>query len=1068
MEVFAVLLVFLGIGLAAAGPIAVVLAVVLFNKIGSIQRRLNRLEGKTEYGPYGLAEPAVPKEPVWRGQTPAERPFIQPAFKEPIEPVQSAVQAKTAEITDSIPVPVPPAVEPLQVKPPVYKPVPASAVSETVRPQPTAGKTGWELKIGTTIALTVGIILVIAGVGFFLKYVYEKMLFGPVTRVSMVAVGGFTAIIIGEFTRRRGYEIVSKGIAALGFALLYAAVFSGSRIYHLFSTEWAFAFSMVITGSAMTYAVVLNEVFIAFLSLLGGYLSPAVITTGRNLPIPLFSYILVLSGGALGCAVVRRWRAVNWIAMVGTYLLYTAWFERFYTDAQMQTALVWLGVFGCIYLVQPVLYSLSRKVAARSEDAVLIVVNSAIVFYYLWQMLYDNYQPQLGLASAVMGLLHLMLLVFVMLRCRDDSRLQAVLGVLGSAFIAAAIPLYFNALQPSLVGWSVEALVLTFIGIRYNSLWTKGMAVLTAAAASAGLFYHLPLHPDADFRLIFNAPFGTWLWVSASILICHALWRFTLSGQTEEGQLLTQVYYVWGCLLLGVGAALEWHAYCDWHIEFLKQGQAYFLMGLVVLAAILLIGFAVRPICPKGGFVRTIAVLTAAAGTILTAMAMMGVYYDQFRVFLNAPFAIACVFTGSLFFGIRHIRKDLLLDSPQRQMADALSMLGLIFIFAIVSEQLYMYWFCRNQYGPTVADWKMRAHLSIFMAWTLYGLLMLAAGIHFNKISIRMLGVIASGLSAAGLFGHLPLHADGAFSFVLNMPFIAWIFVSAGLVAGHGLWRWMKKSVLEESTLAAQIYYAAGILLLAAGCWLEWHAHCRWHIEPSTVGHSNFMLGGILLSALMMLAFLTRPLPPAGGFIQSIGILSVLGGAVFTAIAANEIYYKPFVVFANFPFAIAIFFVAAMLLGAWFLRRSQQKSRFSLPSVVVMVSLILLWILLSEEIYWYYRMQAPALDNWKFLSRMYMSVLWAIYAGLLLIIGFVVRSAGIRYLSFGIFAILLGKINLDMRTLETEYRIATFLTTGFILVGVSFLYQFLKKKGFFESNQNRVSELNRASGEKGA
>ncbi|MBP8604743.1 MAG: DUF2339 domain-containing protein [Phycisphaerae bacterium] len=1065
MEFFAVLLVFLGIGLAAAGPVAIILAIVLFNKISSIQQRLNRLEGKTEH--RGLSMPAVPKDPVWSGQAAVDRTAAKPAVEEPIiPPAQPPMPVQIAEINVSAPVSNQFGVKPSLPYAPAPQPKPTDTGLGQIRPVPTAGKSGWELTIGTTIALAVGTILVIAGVGFFLKYVYEKMLFGPVTRVSMVAVGGIAAIIIGELTRRRGYEIVAKGIAALGFALLYAAVFSGSRVYHLFGTEWAFALSMIITGSAMTYAVVLNEVFIAFLSLLGGYLSPAIITTGRNLPIPLFSYILVLSGGALGCALVRRWRAVNWIAMVGTYLLYTAWFEKFYTAAQIQTALFWLGVFGCIYLVQPVLYALTRKVAARLEDVILIVVNSAVVFYYLWRMLYADYQGQLGLAAAAWGMMHLVLLVFAMLRCRDDGRLQAVLGVLGSAFIAAAIPLYFDALQPSLVGWSVEAIVLTFVSIRYSSLWSRGMAFLTAAVASAGLFYHLPLHPDADFRLVFNAPFGTWIWVSVSILICHALWRVMASGQNEAGRLLTQVYFVWGRLLLAIGAVLEWYAYCDWHIEFLKQGQAYFLMGVMIVAAILLIGFATRPICPHGDFVRMTAVLTAGAGAIFTAMAMMGVYYDQFRMFLNIPFAIACVFIGSFYFSIRQIRKALPSESHQRQMPDALFMLGLLLIFAVISEQFYMYWYCRNQYGPTVVDWKMRAHFSILMAWMFYGLVMLAAGIHFNKFSIRILGVIASGLSAAGLFCQLPLHANGAFTFVFNMPFVAWVVVSAGLLAGHVLWRWMKAAVLEESRLAAQIYYAAGVLLLTAGCWLEWHAHCRWQIEPSTAGHSNLLLGGILLSGITMLILLARPLPPVGDFVQRIGILSALGGAVFTAIAANKVYYKPFILFANIPFAIAVFYAAAMLLGAWFVKCSRGKGG-PLPAAIVMASLILLWILLSEEIYWYFRMQAPVLDSWKFLSRMYISVSWAFYAAFLLVIGFVVRSAWIRYLSFGIFAILLGKINLDMWVLGTEYRIATFLTTGLILVGISFLYQFLKKKGFFESNQSRIVELAKVSQKEG-
>jgi uncharacterized membrane protein len=80
-----------------------------------------------------------------------------------------------------------------------------------------------------------------------------------------------------------------------------------------------------------------------------------------------------------------------------------------------------------------------------------------------------------------------------------------------------------------------------------------------------------------------------------------------------------------------------------------------------------------------------------------------------------------------------------------------------------------------------------------------------------------------------------------------------------------------------------------------------------------------------------------------------------------------------------------------------------------------------------------------------------MSVSWAVYAAMLIVLGFIFRVAPVRYLSLLIFAVLLGKINLDIWHLGTEYRIATFLTTGLILVGVSLLYQFLKNKGFFDT-----------------
>jgi uncharacterized membrane protein len=83
---------------------------------------------------------------------------------------------------------------------------------------------------------------------------------------------------------------------------------------------------------------------------------------------------------------------------------------------------------------------------------------------------------------------------------------------------------------------------------------------------------------------------------------------------------------------------------------------------------------------------------------------------------------------------------------------------------------------------------------------------------------------------------------------------------------------------------------------------------------------------------------------------------------------------------------------------------------------------------------------------------MYISVLWAVYATILMIVGFWRRVGALRYIALGIFLLLLGKIFLvDTRTVETIYRIAGFLVTGLALVGVSYLYQYLKKKGFFEA-----------------
>lgn len=324
MEGLAGLLILVIIGVLAAGPAAFIMAMVLFSRLGKLEEKMRWLTA----GQKTPAPPTVPKsagvpvtEPHWpvKPTTPPPAAAEKPASVPPPSPIASVVQRPTI--------------------PPIQKATPKL---------PTIGL---EQKIGTTVALIAGIITVIAGVGYFLKYIYDHAYFGPTARVCVVAGGGLLAMAIGEITRRRGYEIVAKGTTALGFALLYAAVFSASRVYMLIEMQTAFLLAMVITAGAMAYAVALNEVIIAFLSLLGGYLSPIIISSGQNLAMPLFSYMLALAVGALACAMFRRWRAVNWIALVGTYLLFTGWFEKFYTPAQMAMTLSWLGVFGGLFLI---------------------------------------------------------------------------------------------------------------------------------------------------------------------------------------------------------------------------------------------------------------------------------------------------------------------------------------------------------------------------------------------------------------------------------------------------------------------------------------------------------------------------------------------------------------------------------------------------------------------------------------------------------------------------------------------------------------------------------------------
>jgi uncharacterized membrane protein len=181
-------------------------------------------------------------------------------------------------------------------------------------------------------------------------------------------------------------------------------------------------------------------------------------------------------------------------------------------------------------------------------------------------------------------------------------------------------------------------------------------------------------------------------------------------------------------------------------------------------------------------------------------------------------------------------------------------------------------------------------------------------------------------------------------------------------------------------------------------------------------------------------------------------------GAIFTMAAFSGFYSSSFVIFANLDFGIVLVFVAALFTAGWLLSRELEEDQYNrlFAAAFALAGIFVLWVLLTEEIYlyWYYCRNrfGERIANWRFLSHMYISVRWAVYGAVLMAVVFWRKIKILRYIALGLFAVLLVKVFiLDTRTVKSVYRIAAFLATGVTLVGVSYLYQFVRKKGYFEA-----------------
>ena len=152
----------------------------------------------------------------------------------------------------------------------------------------------------------------------------------------------------------------------------------------------------------------------------------------------------------------------------------------------------------------------------------------------------------------------------------------------------------------------------------------------------------------------------------------------------------------------------------------------------------------------------------------------------------------------------------------------------------------------------------------------------------------------------------------------------------------------------------------------------------------------------------------------------------------------------------NRYFLSSLFVIACFFGAAWLYQRLGDRKEFFAPQmklVAGVVGIIALWFLMSVETHTYFSTRASAYKEWedirreRWLGQMALSVLWSIYAAALATIGFVKRSAVIRWAALTLFAITTVKVMLvDIANLRQLYRIIAFFVLGILLLLVAWAY----------------------------
>ena len=91
----------------------------------------------------------------------------------------------------------------------------------------------------------------------------------------------------------------------------------------------------LITTTAFFLAVRLNALVVAILGMLGGFLTPVLLSTGQDNPLGLFGYIAILDVGLIVVALNRRWHFLTALAALGTAFMQIGWVGRIFRQRKI-------------------------------------------------------------------------------------------------------------------------------------------------------------------------------------------------------------------------------------------------------------------------------------------------------------------------------------------------------------------------------------------------------------------------------------------------------------------------------------------------------------------------------------------------------------------------------------------------------------------------------------------------------------------------------------------------------------------------------------------------------------
>jgi hypothetical protein len=739
--------------------------------------------------------------------------------------------------------------------------------------------------------------------------------------------------------------------------------------------------------------------------MLGGFLTPILLSTGQDNPFGLFGYIAILDAGLILVAINRRWLFLMTLAAAGTIFMQIGWADEFFTREKYfegNKVLIALGVllgFNALYLAAAWWAKQRGQLDWWLTGAKLGLAATALIFT-AWFLSFETLAQRPWLMFSFVFLVDLSVAALVLL----DARVSLAQPLAGLAVFGLLALWTGDSLTNGLLNAGLTFYLILAVFHSAFPVWRQPRRGVGAAPWDSQLFppLALVLVLIPIFKLT-EISFAVWPVVLLVDLLAIGLAVLTASLLSVLAVLLLTLVAT-GALIFKIPETLT-----GLPTQFFLIGvfAVFFVVVSVRLARklkpeALSKGFAFNEdLVQPGNIAAQLPILSSVLPFLLLIMATL-------RLPLTNP---------SPVFGLALLLVVLMLGLTKLYSIDWMPAVGLLCVAALESTWHF------NRFNPADPVQTLTWYLVFLAIFSLFPFLFLRQ--FSDKVVPWAAAAMAGPLQFFLVHRLMRASYDNEVMGLLPAAFAIPPLLSLVVV--------LKKVPAAGKARMTQLAWFGGVALFFITL-----------IFPIQFERQWITIGWALEGAALLWLF--HRVPHAGLRLAGAGLLV----AAFVRLALNPAvldYHQrsatPIFNWYLYAYGIATvcLFIGARLLAP----PRNQVLGLNAPPLLTGLGTVLAFLLVNIEIADYFSAPGSTLTfqfSGDFARDMTYSIAWAVFALVLLVVGIAKRVRTTRYAGLGLLGVTILKLFFhDLAQLDQLYRIGAFVAVAAIAMLASFAYQ---------------------------